>query len=62
MNPENPSSVPAMISTLFESTKPVAAEANPAYEFSSDITTGMSAEPIGSTSRMPKIKASASIT
>ena len=50
MNPENPSSVPAMISTLLPIANPVAAEASPAYEFISDITTGMSAEPMGSTS------------
>ena len=56
MNPEKPSSVPAMIRTLFPSTNPVAAEARPAYEFNSDITTGMSAEPIGSTSRTPNSK------
>ena len=62
MNPEKPSSVPAMISTLFESTNPVAAAASPAYEFSSDITTGMSAEPIGITSRTPNTNARPSIT
>ena len=61
MKPEKPSSVPAMISTLFDSTKPVAAEASPAYEFNSDITTGMSAEPIGITSNKPKTNASPAI-
>ena len=44
MNPEKPSSVPAIINTLLPNTKPVAADANPAYELSSDITTGMSAD------------------
>ena len=53
IKPENPSSVPAMISTLFDSTKPVAAAARPAYEFKSDITTGMSAEPMGITNITP---------
>ena len=38
ISPENPSRVPAIISTLFERTKPVAAAASPAYEFNSDIT------------------------
>ena len=57
MKPENPSSVPAMIKTLLERTKPVAAEDSPAYEFSRDITTGMSADPIGITSSTPKRKA-----
>ena len=40
-----------MISTLFEIAKPVAEEARPAYEFSSEITTGMSAPPMGITIR-----------
>src|SRR5215472_13968543 len=57
IKPENPSSVPAMISTLLERTKPVAAEDRPAYEFSRDITTGISADPIGITSSTPKRKA-----
>jgi hypothetical protein len=61
IKPEKPSSVPAMISTLFPRTNPVAAAARPAYEFSSDITTGMSAEPMGITSRTPNTKANASI-
>ena len=46
-----------MISTLFESTNPVAAEASPAYEFKSDMTTGMSAEPMGITSKNPNTNA-----
>ena len=58
MNPENPSSVPAMMRTLLPSTKPVAAAASPAYELRSDITTGMSAAPIGITSSTPKQKPS----
>ena len=47
--PEAPTSVPEMISTLLCSTKPVAAAARPVNEFSSEMTTGMSAPPIGST-------------
>ena len=39
-----------MISTLLRSAKPVAAAARPVKELSSEITTGMSAPPIGSTS------------
>ncbi len=62
MNPEPPSNVPAMISTLFEIANPVAADASPAYELRSAITTGISAAPIGSTSRIPNMKASPSIT
>ena len=51
--PDAPSSAPAMISTLFPIAKPVAAAASPAYELSSDTTTGMSAPPIGSTINTP---------
>ena len=53
MKPDAPSSAPAMISTLLPSAKPVAHDARPEYELSSETTTGMSAPPIGSTSRMP---------
>ena len=52
--PEAPTSMPATISTVFESTKPVAEAARPVTAFSSEITTGMSAPPIGSTKRTPK--------
>ena len=51
--PEAPTSVPAMISALLDSTKPVAAAARPVKELSSEITTGMSAPPIGSTAATP---------
>src|SRR5262245_46373849 len=61
MKPEKPSSVPAMINTLLERTKPVAAEERPAYELSRDITTGISAEPIGMTSNTPKTNAHAAM-
>ena len=43
----------ATISSLFSSTKPIATAARPAYEFSSEITVGMSAPPIGITSITP---------
>ena len=46
-----------MINTLFDIAKPVAAAASPAYEFISDITTGISAAPMGSTSNTPKANA-----
>ena len=52
--PEAPTSIPATIRTVFESTKPVADAARPVNAFSSEITTGMSAPPIGSTKRTPK--------
>src|SRR3569832_1900695 len=59
MNPEKPSSVPAMMSTLFDSTKPVAADASPVYEFSNDITTCMSADPGGGAGGEPGAEAGA---
>ena len=62
MKPEAPSSAPAMMSTLLPMAKPVAEEARPAYELSSEITTGMSAPPMGSTSETPKTSASPTMT
>ena len=52
--PDAPSSAPAMIRTLFDRTKPVDAAARPAYEFRSEMTTGMSAPPIGRTRSTPR--------
>ena len=52
--PEAPTSIPATIRTVLSSTKPVAAAARPVNAFRSEITTGMSAPPIGSTKRTPK--------
>ena len=51
--PDAPTSAPLTIRTLLCSTKPVAAAARPVKAFSSEITTGMSAPPIGSTNRTP---------
>src|SRR5665213_2112262 len=51
--PEAPTSAPATIRTLLPSTKPVDAAARPVNELSSEMTTGMSAPPIGSTNRIP---------
>ncbi len=58
IRPEAPSSAPAVMSSLFSMTKPIATAARPAYEFSSEMTVGMSAPPIGSTSSTPKASAS----
>ncbi len=52
--PEAPTSIPLTMRTLLSSSKPVAATARPVNAFSSEITTGMSAPPIGSTNRTPK--------
>ena len=51
--PEAPTSIPLTIRTFECSTKPVAAAANPVNAFRSEITTGMSAPPIGSTNTTP---------
>ena len=51
--PEAPTSAPEMIRALLCSTKPVAAAARPVNEFSSEITTGMSAPPIAITMITP---------
>ena len=57
--PEAPTSMPATMRTVFESTKPVAEAARPVAALSSEMTTGMSAPPIGSTNSTPKRTASA---
>jgi hypothetical protein len=52
--PEEPTRVPATISATLSSAKPAAAAERPVKAFSSEITTGMSAPPIGSTTRLPR--------
>ena len=54
MVPDAPTSIPLTIRTLFSSSNPVAAAASPVNAFSSEITTGMSAPPMGSTKSTPK--------
>ena len=51
--PEEPTRVPATIRATLSSEKPAAAAERPVNAFSSEITTGMSAPPIGSTTRLP---------
>ena len=55
--PDAPTRAPEMISTGLLMTKPAIAAAVPVNELSSEMTTGMSAPPMGSTSVMPKISA-----
>ena len=55
--PEEPTSVPATISATLSRAKPAAAAESPVKAFRSEITTGMSAPPIGSTTRLPRIAA-----
>ena len=58
--PEEPTRVPATISATLSSAKPAAAAERPVNAFSSEITTGMSAPPIGSTTRLPSSAAAIS--
>ncbi len=58
MMPEAPTSVPATISRSLSSTKPEAATARPVNEFSSEMRTGTSAPPMGSTKITPRTRAS----
>ena len=51
--PEDPTRVPATIRATLSSANPAAAAARPVNAFKSEITTGMSAPPIGSTNRFP---------
>ena len=62
MPPDAPTRAPEMIRTALCSTNPEAAAAMPVNEFRSEITTGMSAPPIGRTIVIPKTSAEAMIT
>src|ERR1700756_750632 len=53
MKPEEPSRAPATTRTLLLSTNPRRAADRPAYELRSEMTVGMSAPPIGVTSKIP---------
>ena len=55
--PDEPTSVPATIRTMLSSAIPAAAADRPVNAFKSEMTTGMSAPPIGSTNRFPRIAA-----
>ena len=55
--PEAPTSIPATMSTVESRTKPVADAASPVKAFRSEMTTGMSAPPIGRTNITPKTRA-----
>ncbi len=56
--PEAPTTMPATISAGLPITKPLKPTARPVKAFSSEITTGMSAPPIGSTRITPSASAS----
>ena len=57
--PAAPTSAPAMISTTLPITKPAIATAVPVKALSSEMTTGMSAPPIGMTMATPDSSAAA---
>ena len=57
MVPEEPTRVPATIRTTLSRANPAAAAASPVKALSSEITTGMSAPPIGNTKRLPRTAA-----
>src|SRR4029079_11761351 len=52
--PDEPTSAPVMISAVLPSVKPMPAAAQPEYELSIEITTGMSAPPIGMMINTPR--------
>ena len=56
--PAAPTSIPDTMSTVESRTKPVADAARPVNAFRSEITTGMSAPPMGRTNMTPKRSAS----
>ena len=60
--PDAPTSAPAMIRTSLPSTKPAIATAVPVNELSRQMTTGMSAPPIGRTIVTPKMSDAARMT
>ncbi len=62
ISPEAPTRAPLMISTLLLSTKPVIAAARPDSELRKEMITGMSAPPIGITSRTPASRLTAAST
>src|SRR4051795_11372387 len=59
MAPEDPTSAPVMISAEFPSVNPMPAAAHPEYELSMEMTTGMSAPPIGTMISTPNRNAAA---
>ena len=57
-NPRRPTIMPATIIAVLFSARPAAAADNPVIALSSEMTTGMSAPPIGNTTNRPMIPAS----
>src|SRR3954451_11471236 len=62
IDPEAPTIMPATIIAVLFNANPAAAADNPVMALSSEMTTGMSAPPIGKTTNRPMIPASTRIT
>ena len=60
IEPDAPTIMPATISAVLFSATPVAAALSPVNALSSEMTTGMSAPPIGSTTKLPSSAAASS--
>ena len=60
IEPDAPTIMPATISAVLDSARPTAAAESPVHALSSEITTGMSAPPIGSTTMTPRTAAARS--
>ena len=51
--PDDPTNAPVIIKAVFSKVNPIPAAAQPEYEFNIDITTGISAPPIGIINKKP---------
>ncbi len=51
--PDDPTNAPVIINAVFSNVNPIPAAAQPEYEFSIEITTGISAPPIGIINKKP---------
>jgi hypothetical protein len=51
--PEEPTKAPVIINAVFSKVNPIPAAAQPEYEFNIEITTGISAPPIGIINKKP---------
>ena len=54
--PDDPTNAPVIIKAVFSNVNPIPAAAQPEYEFNIEITTGMSAPPIGIINKTPTMK------
>ena len=54
--PDEPTRAPVIIKAVFSKVKPIPAAAQPEYEYNIEITTGISAPPIGIINKIPTMK------